>query len=469
MDPISLEVHEDCVGLYATDKTDADTITKLIIDSLTRFNLPLNRCRGQCYDGASTMSGKHTGVCTQIQTKEPRAMYIHCMGHSLNLAVQDTCRSIQVMSAALDVVLELSKIFKYSAKKKAMLLKLKHELAPGNPGVKPLCPTRWTVRAESLRSVITNYNVIMTVLEEIMEEYKGNFEACCQARGVLTTMETFQFLFGVTISEKVFSITDKLSKALQKKDLSAIAAKKYASITMHGLKELRDDTKFGEFWLQTTAKATELGIGEPTLPRKRKIPRRFDEASGSTYHDSTPEDMYKRYYFEIIDTIVGEVERRFESQSFTLYAKMESLLQSAAEGKEIPDTLLKEVVDHYIDDLELLDLRTELGLLKNVMASMEFTYSNLKTKVGEYQAILPQLMKLLQLLLVIPATSATSERSFSSMRLVKTYLRTTMNQDRLNYLMMIYVHKERPIDLKGAMEEFIQRNTERKETFGVRV
>ena len=74
---------------------------------------------------------------------------------------------------------------------------------------------------------------------------------------------------------------------------------------------------------------------------------------------------------------------------------------------------------------------------------------------------------MLQLLLVIPATSATSERSFSSLRLVKTFLRTTMNQERLNYLMMIYIHKERPIDLKGAMKEFIQRNTERKQTFGV--
>lgn len=91
--------------------------------------------------------------------------------------------------------------------------------------------------------------------------------------------------------------------------------------------------------MQIVAKATELDIGEPALPRKRKLPRRFDEASGSTHnHYSTPEDMYKRYYFEVIDTIVGEVERRFESPSFTFYAKMELLLQSAAEGKEIPNT-----------------------------------------------------------------------------------------------------------------------------------
>ena len=79
--------------------------------------------------------------------------------------------------------------------------------------------------AEYYQSVITSSNVIMTVLEEIMEKYKGNFEACCQARGVLTTMENFHFLFGATISE-AFSITDKLSKALQKKDLSAIAVKR---------------------------------------------------------------------------------------------------------------------------------------------------------------------------------------------------------------------------------------------------
>ena len=109
--PSTLEVQEDCLGLYATDKTDSNTITRLVLDSLTRFNLPLNQCRGQCYDDASSMSGRHSGVATQDRAKEPRAMYIHCMAHSLNLAVQDTYRSIQVMSEAFDVVLELSKVY----------------------------------------------------------------------------------------------------------------------------------------------------------------------------------------------------------------------------------------------------------------------------------------------------------------------------------------------------------------------
>ena len=150
------------------------------------------------------------------------------------------------MSEVFDVVLELSKVFKYSAKKKAMLLKLISVVTPATTGIKPLCPTRWTVRAESLRSIILNYTVIVSFLQEIVEVYKGNFEACCQARGIMLAMEKFHFLFGIIISENIFSVTDTLSEAFQKKDLSAIVAKKDATVVITTLKELRFDSKFSE-------------------------------------------------------------------------------------------------------------------------------------------------------------------------------------------------------------------------------
>ena len=61
---------------------------------------------------------------------EPRAIFLHCYGHALNLACQDTIRSIKVMKHALDTTLELSKLLKYSSKRKSTYLKLKEELAP---------------------------------------------------------------------------------------------------------------------------------------------------------------------------------------------------------------------------------------------------------------------------------------------------------------------------------------------------
>ena len=153
--------------MYSTEITNADTITTLIKDFLIRFDLPLNHCRGQCNDGAANMSGVRSGVATQIQKIELRTLYIHCMVHCLNLAAQDSCRAIKIMADTFDTVLELSKTIKYSAKKKAMLLKLKCYLAPDGPGIKPLSSTRWTVRAQSLHSVLLNYKVILAFLEEV--------------------------------------------------------------------------------------------------------------------------------------------------------------------------------------------------------------------------------------------------------------------------------------------------------------
>lgn len=97
------------------------------------------------------------------------------------------------------------------------------------------------------------------------------------------------------------------------------------------------------------------------------------------------------------------------------------------------------------------------------MQGVEFSFQILKEKIRE---LFPQTSRLLQLLLVMPATSATSERSFSSLRHIKTYLRTTMKQDRLNHFMMLYIHKDRKVDIIKAMREFVQFNDERLHVFG---
>ena len=61
-----LKVHEDFIGFYEIDNIKSDTIVAAIKDSLLRFNLSLDSCRGQIYDGASNMLGKKSGVATQL-------------------------------------------------------------------------------------------------------------------------------------------------------------------------------------------------------------------------------------------------------------------------------------------------------------------------------------------------------------------------------------------------------------------
>lgn len=89
----SLEISEDFIGLYQVPAIDADTLTAAIKDVLLRMNLSLNRICGQCYDGASSMSGAKSGVAKRIKVDEQRALYTHCYGHSLNLAASDAIKA----------------------------------------------------------------------------------------------------------------------------------------------------------------------------------------------------------------------------------------------------------------------------------------------------------------------------------------------------------------------------------------
>ena len=72
------------------------------------------------------------------------------------------------------------------------------------------------------------------------------------------------------------------------------------------------------------------------------------------------------------------------------------------------------------------------------------------------------------LLLVLPATNATSKRSFSALRWVKTYLRTAMSQERLNNLMVLHVHKEQVdgLELAKVAREFVSGREGRLRMFG---
>ena len=64
--------------------------------------------------------------------------------------------------------------------------------------------------------------------------------------------------------------------------------------------------------------------------------------------------------------------------------------------------------------------------------------------------------------------NATSERTFSAVRRVKTYLRSTTRQDRLNHLMILHVHKDRTdaLDLKEVANEFVSGSEHRLRIFG---
>ena len=73
-----LRCHEDFIGIKSITRCNADQIVELLRNVLADMNLKLGNCCGQCYDGASVMSGHKTGVAAQIKVANAKVHYTHC-------------------------------------------------------------------------------------------------------------------------------------------------------------------------------------------------------------------------------------------------------------------------------------------------------------------------------------------------------------------------------------------------------
>ncbi|CAF5216712.1 unnamed protein product, partial [Rotaria magnacalcarata] len=74
------------------------------------------------------------------------------------------------------------------------------------------------------------------------------------------------------------------------------------------------------------------------------------------------------------------------------------------------------------------------------------------------EAFYPNIKVLLKIFATLPVTTATTERSFSVLKLLKTYLRSTMSETRLNGLAMMYIYRNMAVDIDAVIDEFAKSN-----------
>ena len=468
-------INKDMVGLVEVEMTDAATLTSTLKDVLLRCNLQLSQCRGQAYDGASNMAGHLSGVSTRITNEEPKAMYVHCLGHSLNLCLQDCSKNCRCVRDALSLATELASLIRASPKRLALFQNLKKEIGVDSPGIKPLCPTRWTVRTDALDSIIKNYEVVCAELEKIGEE--ANDEPSRKAAGLLALMDNFQTFFGLKLSFLVFSAMEQLSRTLQNSDINAQEARSAAIKAGYFLKRQRSEELFTAFYRDSIKEAEDL-TQPPKLPRQRQVPRRVD-ARAPSHRFATPEEYYRKQYFEVLDLLATELERRFDQNSFKILQEIEDVLVGSCNGEKVQfseEFLKKYETDFKVDRLvvqltmppDLLNTANELHQMEIKKVTSINTLCDVMNTCKFAKNMLSEVDRLLRMYLTIPVTSATAERTFSSLRRLKNYLRSTMTQKRLNHVILLHTHKQRTddLDLFSIARDFTGANSRRKDFFG---
>lgn len=208
-------------------------------------------------------------------------------------------------------------------------------------------------------------------------------------------------------------------------------------------------------------KSSKLDISEPELPRKRKAPKRFEVGAGESHFPTTVEEHYRRYYFEVLDLIINSIKQRFDQPGYRMYQHLESLLLKAS-NQETFDEDLREITQFYGTDIEGSMLRIQSQTLAThfkdkSQVTLQDIVAYFKELSPPERQIYSEVLTILNLVLVNPSTNSVSERSFSAMRRIKTYLRSTISQQRLNNIMVLHIHKDKTdkLSLIDVANEFV--------------
>lgn len=465
----TLKVSELFIGMYNPHDTTGQTLSLVVKDVLTRLTLSLDDLRAQTYDGAANMSGKYNGCQAFISKEQPLALFFHCSAHCANLVAQHTAATNQFVSDPLQLVQDLGTLYNRSGKFKRIFsdsgVSLKTDLIDNpliKPGrIKPLCPTRWLTRVSAVSSVLDQYAVVLASLESYSKEVKD--EPAAKARGLLNQLQQGTTVLGLKVSVMIFSRLEQLNKSLQSVSATVSGMIAAAESVVLELRRFRADEQFNSIFREVAEMVEAHDLEPIVVPRVRRPAQRYC-GQGAVHVAKTPEEHYRAAYYAVIDDAIMQLTDRFNKESTGLqsYLQLETMLMSG--------TVSVEVCKRYHNELNAKSLASQLSMFsdQNKYVTLQQAQEIMQNMIPEVRCLFPQVERLIRLMLLCPATSCSAERSFSALRRLKTWLRSTMTQPRLNAVAVCQVHQDilDSIDITKLAEEFASRSDIRRGLFG---
>ena len=138
--------------------------------------------------------------------------------------------------------------------------------------------------------------------------------------------------------------SDNLSKTLQHKHLSAAEGQATAALSVKTIEKTRDDKYFDLFWATVLTLVAKFNVSEPSLPRKRKRPRQYEEGSAEAEFPLSIKDLYRSDYYEGLDLVITGIRQRFDQLGYKIYKHLQELLLKAATTS----------FEHYKEDFDFI-------------------------------------------------------------------------------------------------------------------
>ncbi len=152
---------------------------------------------------------------------------------------------------------------------------------------------------------------------------------------------------------------------------------------------------------------------------------------------------YRTFYFQIIDLLCSNLEERVSSIDDFSFVDLFKRSNFYEISHSLPMALVQKLLRCYESLLNEARLRSELSFLYSdevfhlsPQGILVYIHRN------GLKPVFPEMKKALQLVLTIHLTTASFERSFSTLKRAKTYLRCNMSEDRLRHLSRISIERQ---------------------------
>lgn len=450
-------IREEFLGFAECKATTGEALTDSFLENLRQKGVDIEKMRGQGYDGAANMSGKYRGVQARIRNVVPGAIYTHCKAHNLNLSIIHACKETLVRNV-MNTLQEIAFIFDYSAKKLSLF---KEQLVndavartnmEGRQKLKTLCETRWASRSEALYTFKAAFSTAHATLGELSTDHSDP-----KAGAFQSAIERFDFIVTLVAVEHALSGLVPLSNLLQKKECDLYVAVEESRVVIQQLNGERNDP---EVWNALYDSAVDLAatIGVlPSMPRNR---------AGQQNRPNVPADNPSTYwklnmYLPFVDHLMAELDTRL----LTAEPRYKAQYLLPKKAADLTQVLVNEIYNSYEDELTMITrdaFHAETRRWRAKWTGQENPPNDLQgTLNSTSKDLYPGIFLILNIFACMPVSTATAERSFSTMRRVKTYLRSTMTTNRMSGLGLLNIYREKEIAADHVLDIF-SRKKERK-------
>jgi hypothetical protein len=298
------------------------------------------------------------GTATEVQKEAKNAVKTPCYSHKLNNSISRSSK-MPTIREAVPVMKEVIAFFKSHPKRKTVLMSTLGCVLTS------LCETRWVERHEGVLQFFVDLAKIVETLEKISEWRDPNTAG--KAASLVRTLFNAQFILSVLCLSDILSLTQSLSKLLQKTalDLNDSAVQVNNTISILASRRENVDNSFNNVWQRAENLADQLGV-ELNIPR---IPRRSGRQIYRANHEANSAEEYYRVsiYSPLLDFVLTDLRERFSAETLDVFQLSVFISENIVKNNPGEnDKISKSLLDRFGSLLDL-DKGVATILLKDEM------------------------------------------------------------------------------------------------------